>query len=201
MLGAMLRVMCFLTLLAGCKQELEARVGGAVLPQANGVMEAKEGPIVVVKKGEMPALEKGPVRLAIDIHVPWSEVRALLGQAEAAGAKVRVIVGRRTALHGFAIEDEIDRDRFALRLRTTAGGKFCVSPPGTRAAYCVESADRRHVSSLYVREAVQKAVAEYNIMQAWVAPDDDARWGDIVRTIDGARTCCGERAFRVAIAR
>lgn len=193
--------MCCLALLAGCSQELEARVGGAVLPQANGVMEATEGPMLVVKKGVMPALEKGVVRLAIDIHVPWSEVRAVLAQADAVGARPVVIVGQRAALRGFEIADAIDRERFALRLRTTGVGKFCVSPPGTREAYCVESADRRHVSSLYVREAVQKAVAEYSIMQAWVVPDEDARWGDIVRTIDGARTCCGERAFPVAIAR
>ena len=112
-----------------------------------------------------------------------------------------LLVGHRTTVHGFVIDDELEADRYSLRLQTTGTGKFCLSPPGTREAYCVESADRRHVSSMYVREAIQKAVAEYNIMQARVVPDADARWGDIVRTIDGARTCCGARQFRVAIAR
>lgn len=201
------RVMCVLAVLAaGCSQELEARVGGAVLPQANGVTAARvddrAGPLVVVTPGgAVPALAAGPVRLAIDLRVPWTEMRAVLARADEVGARPVVLVGQRAARRGFEIADPIDRERFALRLRPTGTGKFCLSPPGTREAYCVESADRRHISALYVREAVQKAVLEYRIMQAWVVPDDDARWGDIVRTMDGARTCCGKQPFAVAVAR
>lgn len=189
-------------LLTGCKQELEAKVGGATLPQANGVVPAPAAPTIVVRPGTpVPAFVAGPVRLAVDLRVPWTELSAVLAAADAAKAEPSMLVGHRRAIHGFIIDEELEADRYSLRLRTTGVGKFCLSPPGTREAYCVESADRRNVSSMYVREAIQKAVAEYDIMQAWVVPDPDARWGDIVRTIDGARTCCGARRFRVAIAR
>lgn len=190
--------------ITGCKQELEAKVGGALLPQANGVVAAAEtsrGPTVVVKPGApVPAMAAGPVRLAVDIRVPWSQLAKVLDAADAAGATPQMMVGVRREIRGFVLSDQLD-DQYALRMQTTGGGKFCLSPPGTRDAYCVEGADHHNVSSLYVREAVKKAVAEYNIMQAWVVPDPDARWGDIVRTIDGARTCCGKQRFRVAIAR
>ena len=201
----MKRALLLLWLVAGCKQELEAKVGAATLPQANGVVpaaDARTAPTVVVLPGKpVPAFRAGPVRLAVDLGVPWRELAAALAAADAAGARPSLLVGHRTTVHGFVIDDELEADRYSLRLQTTGTGKFCLSPPGTREAYCVESADRRHVSSMYVREAIQKAVAEYNIMQARVVPDADARWGDIVRTIDGARTCCGARQFRVAIAR
>jgi len=189
----------------GCKQELEAKVGGATLPQANGVIaaaDARTAPTVVVLPGQpTPAFAAGPVRLAVHLAVPWSQLEPVLDAADAAGARPTLLVGQRNRVHGFVISDELEPDRYSLRMQTTGTGKFCLSPPNTREAYCVESADHRHVSSLYVREAVQKAVAEYDIMQALVVPTADARWGDIVRTIDGARTCCGARQFRVAIAR
>lgn len=189
----------------GCKQELEAKVGGATLPQANGVVaapDARTAPTVVVLPGKpTPAFTAGPVRLAVHLAVPWSQLEPVLDAADAAGARPSFLVGQRNRVHGFVISDELEADRYSLRMQTTGTGKFCLSPPGTREAYCVEGADHRNISSLYVREAVQKAVAEYDIMQALVVPDADARWGDIVRTIDGARTCCGARQFRVAIAR
>lgn len=187
--------------LLGCDQQLDARVGGVVLPQANAHVPAGDGPVVVIKPGApAPALSAGPVRLAVDLGVPWKQLAAVLDDADRAGARPTFLVGRRHVVHGFALSDEL-LDGYKLRFQTTGIGKFCMSPPGTREAYCVESADHRHISSMYVREAVQKAVAEYGIMQALVSPDDDARWGDVVRTVDGARTCCGDRRFRVAVVR
>jgi hypothetical protein len=198
----MRRSLLFLVLLAApaCDSHLDANVGGALLPQALDVVPAGEGPTVVVLPGKpAPALAAGPVRLAIDQAVPWSELAPVLDAADKAGAKPTLLVGQRNRIRGFRLSDEL-RDEYTLRFRPTSAGKFCLSPPGTREAYCVETGTRRHVSSVYVREAVQKAVAEYGIMQAWVVPDQDTRWGDIVRTIDGARTCCKE-PFRVAVSR
>jgi hypothetical protein len=187
---------------SACDSHFDAKVGGALLPQALDVMPsgAGEGPTVVVLPGKpAPALAAGPVRLAIDHAVPWSELAPILDAADKAGAKPTFLVGQRNLIRGFRLSDDL-RDEYTLRFRPTSAGKFCLSPPGTREAYCVETGTRRHVSSIYVREAVQKAVAEYGITQAWVVPDQDTRWGDIVRTIDGARTCCKE-PFRVAVAR
>lgn len=183
-----------------CDSHLDAEVGGALLPQALDVVPAGEGPTVVVLPGKPPpALPTGPVRLAIDHAVPWSELGPLLTAADKAGTQPIFLVGQRDRIRAFRLADEL-RDEYTLRFRPTAAGKFCLSPPGTREAYCVETGTRRHVSAIYVREAVQKAVAEYGITQAWVVPDEDTRWGDIVRTIDGARTCCKE-PFRVAVSR
>jgi hypothetical protein len=183
-----------------CDSHLDAEVGGALLPQALGVVPAGDGPTVVVLPGKPPpALTAGPVKLAIDHAVPWSELGPLLAAADKAGAQPTLLVGQRDRIRGFRLSDEL-KDEYTLRFRPTSGGKFCLSPPGTREAYCVETGTRRHVSAVYVREAVQKAVAEYGIMQARLVPDADTRWGDIVRTIDGARTCCKE-PFRVAVSR
>jgi hypothetical protein len=199
----MRRTLLFLALFAAapaCDSHLDAKVGGALLPQALDVGPAGEGPTVVVLPGKpAPELAAGPVRLAIDHAVPWSELAPLLDAADKAGAKPTFLVGQRNRIHGFRLSDEL-KDEYTLRFRPTSVGKFCLSPPGTHEAYCVETGTRRHISAVYVREAVQKAVAEYGITQAWVVPDPDSRWGDIVRTIDGARTCCKE-PFRVAVAR
>ncbi len=183
-----------------CDSHLDAEVGSALLPQALDVVPAGGGPTVVVLPGQpTPALVAGPVRLAIDQAVPWREVAPLLAAADRAGAQPSFLVGQRQHVRGFVISEPLT-DEYALRLRPTGVGKFCLSPPGTREAYCVETGTRRHISSMYVREAVRKAVAEYSITQGWIVPDDDTRWGDIVRSIDGARTCC-KQPFRVAIAR
>lgn len=185
---------------SACDSHLDAEVGGALLPQALDVVPAGGGPTIVVLPGRpAPALAPGPVRLAIDHAVPWRELGPLLAAADKAGAQPTLLVGQRDRIRGFRLSDDL-RDEYTLRFRATSAGKFCLSPPGTREAYCVETGTRRHVSSVYVREAVQKAVAEYGIKQAWVVPDTDTRWGDIVRTIDGARTCCKE-PFRVAVSR
>jgi len=201
-MGIMRRLLLVVVVgLCGCESHLEAKVGGAVLPQASGVVPASAGPTLVIKPGQpAPALGPGPVRLAIDIAVPWRELTPLFAAADTAGAQPSLLVGQRHRIHGFVLSDA-PTDEPSLRLRATATGKFCLSPPGTREAYCVESGDRRHISAAYVREAVQKAVAAYGITAARVFPDDDARWADIVRTIDGARTCCGKRPFRVTVIR
>jgi hypothetical protein len=185
---------------SACDSHLDAEVGGALLPQALDVVPAGTGPTVVVLPGKpAPPLPAGPVKLAIDHAVPWSELGPLLAAADTAGAQPTLLVGQRDRIRGFRLSDEL-KDEYTLRFRATSTGSFCLSPPGTREAYCVETGTRRHVSAVFVREAVQKAVAEYGIMQARVVPDADTRWGDIVRTIDGARTCC-KAPFRVAVAR
>lgn len=184
----------------GCDSHLDAEVGGALLPQALDVVPAGDGPTVVILPGKpAPALAAGPVKLAIDHAVPWSELGPLLAAADQAGARPTLLVGQRDRVRGFRLADEL-KNEFTLRLRPTSDGKFCLSPPGTREAYCVQTGTRRHVSSAFVRAALQKAVAEYGITQGRVVPDADTRWGDIVRTIDGARTCCKE-PFRVAVSR
>ena len=176
--------------LAGCDSHLEAKVGGATLAQALGVVPAPAAPVVVLRRDHPPvSLPPGPVRVAIDLHTPWAQVHGVLDDGVAAGAQPILLVGQRDRVRGFVLDDPPGREP-AIRIDPTATGKFCLSPPGTAEKYCVESGDHLHISSMYVREAVRKAVTEYGLTRIRVRPTEDINWGDLVRTVDGARTCC-----------
>jgi hypothetical protein len=182
----MRRVVLVALLACGCDNRFEARVGGAILPQAMGTVDLPAGATtVVVTRGANPVLPSGPVQLAIDVDVPWSQVATLVRTAP----RPALVVGDRDRLRGFVLEDELDNVR-TLKVTANAKGKFCMSPPGADEAYCVESGDRRHISAAFVRDVLQQAVREYDLHQAWVIPTPDLAWADLVRTIDGVRTCC-----------
>jgi hypothetical protein len=171
---------------AACDNRNEARVGGALLPQANHTIATMPGATtVVITPGVMPTLPAGPVQLAIDVNVPWSQVRTALTTVPRPPA----VVGDFNRRRGFILEDFLD-DNPAVIITATAGGKFCLRPPDADLAYCMESSDRRHISAAFVREVMRKAVTEYGITQARIDADDHILWADLVRTIDGARTCC-----------
>jgi hypothetical protein len=181
----MRRAVLLLVVLAACDNRNEARVGGAVLPQALSAIPLPGGATtVVVTPGAVSTVPAGAVQLAIDVNVPWSQVRPMLA------AKPALVVGDRDKLRGFLLEDVLDGDADAVKIIATARGKFCLAPPGTDLAYCMESSDRRHISAAFVREVMRKAVDEYGITQARVDVEDGILWADVVRTIDGARTCC-----------
>lgn len=176
---------------AACDQRNEARVGDAILPQAMRTTAPPPGTPVAVLPGKPPAAAAG-AQLAIDVNVPWTEVKPLLA------ASPVLLVGDRDRLRAFQLEDTLDPDEPTLKVIATARGKFCVSPPGTDLAYCMESADKKHISAAFVREVMRKAVTEYEITQARLDVEDEILWADIVRTVDGARTCCGKTPVRIA---
>lgn len=171
-----------------CDSHLEAKVGGATLAQAYGVLPAPAGPVVVLRRDQpAPTLPAGPVRLAIDLAVPWEQVRPVLDGAAAAGSAPALLVGQRHRVRGFVLDDP-PADEPALRVTANARGRFCLSPPDNDEAYCVESGDHRHISSMYVREAVGKALKTYGLRRVQVRPTGDLSWGDLVRVVDGSRT-------------
>lgn len=187
--------------LAACESNLEAKVGGAVLPQALGVIPAPAAPAVVVLPGQPAApLPAGPVRLAIDLRTPWSEVRPLLEGAAATGSQPILLVGDRHRVRGFVLDDADDEGP-AIRVVASAAGRFCLSPPDNDAQYCVESGDHRHISAAFVREALAKAVKQYGLTRVRVRAGEDVAWGDLVRTVDGSRTCCKLQDVRVSVVR
>lgn len=181
-------------LVCACDNRFEARVGAALLPQAYGTVPLPAGATtVVVTRGDTPTLPAGPVQLAIDVDVPWSQISTLVRTAP----RPALMVGQRDARRGFVLEDELD-NAFTLKVTASGKGKFCMSPPGTDEAYCVESSDKKHISAAVVRGVLRRAVAEYGLHQAWVIPTADLSWADLVRTIDGVRTCC-DRPLKVAL--
>jgi hypothetical protein len=177
----------------------EARVAGVPLVDATGVEVAADGPVVAVTRAELaPAIPAAPVvRLAIARDVRWSEVQALLGRLEADGVQPVLLVGKRGRVHGFRLEDEVAGP--PIQLTSTPDGKFCVGPPDVGEAKCVQSVDRLHISRAYVRETIREAVRAYQLADVDAVLSPDLHWVDVVRTIDGARTCCRDTEVRVRI--
>ncbi|HVK78214.1 MAG TPA: hypothetical protein VM734_33145 [Kofleriaceae bacterium] len=182
-----------------CNANLEARVDGALLPQATGTVAPGPGVTVVITPTEVPTVLPlsgtgnppivHPVKLAVDHKVPWRVVEQVLDRADDARQATVFLVGRRHRVAGFVLSDRLDLGP-VLTVRAYVGGKFCVSPPGTDEAYCLESADKQHISALFARGVMDKAVRQYGITQARVVADPDLAWADLVRTVDGTRTCC-----------
>ena len=84
---------------------------------------------------------------ALDAHI--------IGQTD---AKRAVAVALRNRWRRQQLSDEL-RDEYTLRFQPTSDGKFCLSPPGTREAYCVQTGTRRHVSAAFVRATASARAA------------------------------------------
>ena len=186
---------------AGC-QPMNAYVDGAHLPDADGVIAVEPGPTLVIKPDtDVAALaipQAGAVRLAIDRAVPWPRVETLIQRVAAAGARPVFLVGVRDKIHAFRLNDTLaPGDR--IRLLATSDGKACVGKTGVDEMRCFQGSDRRYVHRAFVRENVREAVKEYELHDVEVRADPSVEWANVVRAIDGARTCCGKTEVRAAL--
>lgn len=183
-----------------CTGKGQAQVGEALIPQADGVIEAEPGDTIEVEDGEQ-IIENIPagavVRLAIDRNVPWQRVAELIEWIEAEGKKPVLLVGRRSKVKAFVLNDELVGD--PITVTTTTDGKACVQPPGSIEAKCVQRSDKSHISRAYTRELVREAMRAYRLTDVEVILPPDLGWGDAVRAIDGARTCCADQPMRVRV--
>ena len=183
----------------GCKGKGHAEVDGILVPQADGVAPAPAGPTLAVDLDtiDTAAVPDGPlVRLAISRQVTWDRVSSLLERVKAAGARPVLLVGKHHKLGEFQLEDTWEDTGPAIVVHTYVDGKACVQPPGSPEAKCVQSGDRKQIDRAYVRELVREQVKLYG-PRVEVELAGGLRWDDVVRTIDGARTCCFET--RVAV--
>lgn len=198
-LRALAVVLGSLGLVACGPNPYEARIEGVLLPDAQGVFPMPAGPLLKIQVGQPdPEIPDAPViKLAIERPVPWQRVQALIAAIEAKGATAVPLVGVRTGAHGFDMGDDLVGP--AIQLTSTPDGKFCVGPPGVEEAKCVQSSDKRHINRSFVRETIREAVKAYDLadVEVWVPPELD--WADVVRTIDGARTCCKGVEVRVRL--
>jgi len=172
------------------------------VPQATGVIDAEEGPTLHVPGDDTSVLPDGPVvRLAISHDVKWTEANALIKRVEAAGKRPVLLVGKRHKLRAFQLSDgEIDMDK-AIALTATADGKSCVAPPGSDEAKCVQPLDRVRIDRAYTRKLVREASDAYGLTDVDLQVARSLPWADVVRAIDGARTCCKDRTIRVKLQR
>mgnify|MGYP000343644035 CR=1 FL=1 len=99
----MRRLALAIVAVAACDNHHEARVGPALLPQANLTAPLPPGttPVAIMPGAAPPA---GPAALAIDVNVPWAQVAAAVRAAPAP----TLVVGRYRHLRAFTLEDELD---------------------------------------------------------------------------------------------
>jgi hypothetical protein len=127
------------------------------------------------------------VLLAIEREVPWARARALL-ERNRPDYPVLPLVGKRDQVHGITLFDP-PSGKPVIELTGNVEGKFCIRPPNSVEAYCVQGSSR-HISRAFVRETVRNAVNAYGLTELGLVPDEDLEWVNVVRLIDGARTCC-----------
>jgi hypothetical protein len=189
-----------LAAVVGCTGKGQATVGEALIPQADGVIEAEPGDTLEVTDADqvIEAIPDGPVvRLGIDRNVPWHRVAELVEWVTAEGKKPVLLVGRRSKIKAFVLSDELVGD--PITVTTTTDGKACVQPPGSPEAKCVQRGDKIHISRAYTRELVREAMRAYRLTDVEVILPPELGWGDVVRALDGARTCCADTTMRVRI--
>jgi len=186
---------------AGCDNKFLAYVDGALLADADGVVPAPAGPTVVVKPETdlaQLALPKAPViRLAFARDVPFPRVEELVRRVEAAGSKPVLLVGRRNQVQAFDLHEPVTGER-TIQVQVTGDGQSCVGISGVPEMRCTQGAGR-HVHGAFVREDVREAVKEYQLREVQVRADPTVEWADVIRAIDGARTCCGDTKVRATL--
>jgi hypothetical protein len=190
--------------LAACgPNPYQAKVEDILLADADEVHAVppadEAGPLVKLSREHLdPEIPDVPqFRLAIARDVAWEKVQKTLEAAKAKGAKPIILVGRRSDVRALVLTEEIGEH--SIHLTSTPDGKFCVGPPTTFEAKCVQGADKKHVQRAFVRETIRDAVKAYGITEVDVMVTPDLEWADVVKTIDGARTCCGDTDVRVKL--
>lgn len=197
-------VIAALVALGGCKSKGHAEVDGILIPQADGTVDAPEGATLAVNAATIDAAkvpDGAPVvRLAVARDVPWDRVAALVARVKAAGRTPVLLAGDAHRVKGFRLED--DRARGVERAITVIAyvdGKACVQPPGGIEAKCVKSPDGKYIDRAFLRELVREQVKTFDVETVEVEVASGLPWADVVRTIDGARTCCYETEVAVRL--
>jgi hypothetical protein len=187
---------CGGTCIPACGSTPEARVGDAVLAYADGCDDVPPGwRDVVVMPGKPVALpaEVSQLLVAVDRDALFSDVWPLIAAARERGVELRFYAAdRRQRVKAMALDPPPDGSVIAVTV-TGIDGKACVALPGVEEAKCVMTAQHR-VDRAYTRELVREAFKASGLRRVRVEAESGLQWGDVVRAVDGARTCCpGER--------
>jgi hypothetical protein len=191
-----------LAVASGCGNTGDATVEGVLLAQADGVADAPAGATVAAdeKNIDTVAVPAGArlVRLALGRKVLWTQVQALARRVEAAGARPVFLAGNWQHVKELRLEDDWPGGP-AIQVIAYVDGKACVQPPGAIEAKCVQSGTKKYIERAYLRELVREQVKMFDVTQVEVDLPSTLSWDDVVRTIDGARTCCEGTKVRVRL--
>lgn len=188
----------------GCKNHFEAKVDGILLAEADSneavtAEEAKAPKVVVraepsVPDEELPMPASGAVQLVIERSVPWARVEALLATLESKKLEPILLVGQTHRVRRFQLNDALTEGKERFTLTGDANGKFCVQTAQLPQAYCVAGRPiaGKHIHRAFVRETVRDVVKKWEMKEAMAYVDPAMEWADVLRLIDGARTCCGK---------
>lgn len=178
--------------LAACKGgKHHAEVDGVLVPQARSGFDAPDGPTLHIPGDDLTRLpDASVIKIAAYRKTPWVEVRDLIKRIEAEGKTAVPLVGKRTSVRGFRLSDPVKGKTIAVTVR--AEGTICVNAPGMDEGLCsVDPMEaNKHVDLAATRWFVREAVTELEIYQADLVLQGDFIWDDVVRAIDGVRTCC-----------
>lgn len=192
-----------LALLAACgNNPYEAKIDGVVLADCEGSVPvpADSGPVVKLTldnlEPEIPDVEVA--RLAIAVDVSWGRVKTAIAAMRAKGVRPVLLAGKRDEVRAVVLSDELTGT--SIHLTSTPDGKFCIGPPTSNQAKCVQGSDKKHIQRGYLRELMRDAVKAYDMHDVDAMVNDEMWWADVVKTVDGARTCCGDVPVRVKLA-
>ena len=192
--------------LGACKSKGHAEIDGILIPQADGTIDAPDGATMAVNASTIDTAKvpdgSPVVRLAIAREVPWDRVAALVERVKAAGRTPLLLAGDDHKVKGFRLEDEAARGvERAITVIAYVDGQACVQPPGAIEAKCVKSPDGKYIDRAFLRELVREQVKVFDVKTVEVEVASGLPWADVVRTIDGARTCCYETEVAVRLKR
>lgn len=194
---------------AGCSNRFEAKVEGVLVAECDSgeklTDEMKKAPRLLVRADpqvpdeQLPLPASGAVQLVIERDVPWARVETLLAIVESKKLEAIIVAGQTHELRRFRLNDTLTgAPKFTIT--GDAKGKFCVQTAQLPQAYCVAGAGK-HIHRAFVRETVRDVVKKWEMTEATAYVDPAADWADVVRIVDGARTCCGkDKKVLVAVA-
>jgi len=199
----MRRALLFCTALAACTTHKHmAQIDGVTLPECDESVAAPDGPTFAfwaeAHEEQYPLPKGAVVRIAADRGVSWRRVEVVAKRLEQQGSKPVLLcgVGSTDQIGAFEPFAELHPgDHLTL---DASRGQFFVGHPGGKGTQ-VKSFDEQHIAKSFIREAMSPIVAQYKIHDVEVRVDPHMNWADVVRAVDGARTCCDGVAMRASL--
>jgi hypothetical protein len=180
-----------------------AEVDGQTLPECDQTVPADDGPTFAFglrDHEENLTLPKGPVvRIAADRSVSWRRVKAVAERVEKQGSRPVFLcgVGATSKVAAFAPTEALHPGE---HLVFDAGheGDFFVARGDDKGTE-VKSFDQEHIAKSFIRETMGPLVKESGLHDVEVRADPHMEWADLVRAVDGSRTCCEGVSMRASL--